>query len=137
MEAKICKGRIKANPISPFMRPLYTATIFRMEPLCRLPTYSPQLHRSDSEKSVIETIRRLIDEKGNLATPARDLALGADLFRVGLTPFTAIQLMLALEKEFGVEFPKQMLNRRCMSSINAIRSCICELQELQAASNAA
>ena len=97
----------------------------------------PQLHRTDSEKSVIETIQRLIDEKGKLSTPARDLAPGSDLYRTGLTPFTAIQLMLALEKEFEVEFPKQMLNRQSMSSINAIRSCICELQERQAPSKAA
>lgn len=36
---------------------------------------------------MLETIRRLIDETGNLSTPARDLGLNADLYRADLTPF--------------------------------------------------
>ena len=86
---------------------------------------------------MIDAIHRLIDEKGNLSIGARDLAPGSDLYRTGLTPFTAIQLMLALEKEFDVEFRAQMLNRRSMSSINAILSCIYELQEMEAPLEAA
>jgi acyl carrier protein len=46
-----------------------------------------------------------------------------------MKPFAAIQLMLALEKEFEIEFPRRMLNRQSMSSLGTIRSCIEELQE--------
>ena len=87
--------------------------------------------------SVIETILRLIDEKARLPIPARVLPPESDLYRVGLTPFTAIQLMLALEKEFEVEFPRRMLNRRSMSSVNAICSSICELQRRETPPKAA
>jgi len=89
------------------------------------------------EKSMQQTIRRLIDENANLSTPARDLAPDSDLYRAGLRPFMAIRLMLALERQFGVEFPKRMLNRQSMSSIDAIRGCICELEQRQALPKAA
>ena len=78
---------------------------------------------------MIETIQRLIDEKAELPILARDLPLNSDLYRAGLTSFTAIKLMLALEQEFEVEFPDRMLNRQSMSSINAIQSCICECRK--------
>lgn len=73
---------------------------------------------------MIETIRRAIDEKGHLAIPAQNLAPSADLYAAGLTPFAAIQVMLTLEQELGVEFPKSMLERRSMSSIDSILSRI-------------
>ena len=90
-----------------------------------------------SDQSMLQTIRRLIDENGNLSTSARDLSPNADLYRAGLTPFMAIQLMLRLEREFDVKFPERMLNRRSVSSISAIRDCICELQQRQALPTAA
>ena len=81
-------------------------------------------------KAMLETIQRLIDEnKGSLSIAARNLPRDADLYRAGLTPFSAIQVMLALEKEFNIEFPKRMLNRQSMSSIDAIVARLCELQE--------
>jgi acyl carrier protein len=80
-------------------------------------------------QAMLEAIQRLIDEKGGLSIAARDLTRDADLYRAGLTPFSAIQVMISLEKEFNIEFPDWMLNRQSMSSINAIISCLCELEE--------
>ncbi|HEY8163261.1 MAG TPA: phosphopantetheine-binding protein [Methylocystis sp.] len=70
------------------------------------------------------------EKRANLATPAEELTSNSDLYLVvGMKPFAAIQLMLALEKEFEIEFPRRMLNRQSMSSLGTIRSCIEELQE--------
>jgi len=77
---------------------------------------------------MLQTIRRLIDENASLSTSAQDLALNSDLYQAGLTPFLAIRLMLALEREFDVEFPERMLNRQSMSSIAAVGDCVRELQ---------
>jgi hypothetical protein len=88
-------------------------------------------HRNETEKLMIETVRQLIDEKGNLTVAARDLARNADLYRAGLTPFTAIQVMLALENECAIEFPEWMLNRKSMSSVDAILACLRDLQAQQ------
>ena len=81
---------------------------------------------------MLQTIRRLIDETGNLSTPARDLGLETDLYRAGLTPFMAIRLMLRLERQFGVEFFGRMLNCRSLSSIASIRDCVRELEQRRA-----
>lgn len=102
-----------------------------------LPTHSSDCEISMNEKSLLETTQRLIDEKANLLTPAGGFALDADLYRVGLTPFAAIQLALALEKEFNVKFPERMLNRRSMASIDAICSCVRQLKQEQSPLKAA
>ena len=78
---------------------------------------------------MLETIQRLLDENGNLSVAAGHLAADADLYRAGLTPLAAIQLMLALEKEFNVKVPEHMLNRHSTSSIKAICSCIGKLRD--------
>jgi hypothetical protein len=76
----------------------------------------------------IETIRRAIDEKGCLPMVAARLAGDADLYAAGLTPFAAIQVMLWLERTLGVEFPKPMLNRRSMATIDAISAHLAALR---------
>jgi hypothetical protein len=73
---------------------------------------------------MIELIRKKIDAKGLLPVAARTLAPNANLYQAGLSPFVAIQLMLALEEACGVEFPRQMLRRQSFSSLNSIAACL-------------
>jgi acyl carrier protein len=73
---------------------------------------------------MIELIRQIIDAKGHLPVAARTLDPNANLYEAGLSPFTAIQVMLALEGACGVEFPKRMLRRRSFSSLNSIAACL-------------
>jgi acyl carrier protein len=75
-----------------------------------------------------ETIRRLIDEHGNLKVQASALAPEADLYDAGLTSFAAIRIMLALEETFDVEFPERMLRRQSFGSISSIVACLDELR---------
>lgn len=85
--------------------------------------------RNEREKIMIDVIQRTIDEQGDLPFPAKSLAPEADLYRAGLTPFAAVQVMLALEKALKIEFPEHMLNRRSMASIDAISACIGDVQD--------
>lgn len=80
------------------------------------------------EMMMLETIRRLVDEQGRLTASAVTLRDNDDLYASGLTSFAAVQLMLALEETFDIEFPERMLNRRSFASIGAIASCIAELK---------
>jgi acyl carrier protein len=73
---------------------------------------------------MIETIERLIDEEAKLFMPARDVTPRANLYRLGLTPYTAIRLLLAIEREFDVEFPRRLLNKDSMASIESISLCL-------------
>jgi len=50
-----------------------------------------------------------------------------DLHDAGMTSFDAVQLMLALEDAFNVEFPERMLNRKLFSSIANIEAALREL----------
>ena len=76
---------------------------------------------------MLQTIRDIIAETGRLPVPVATLADSQDLYAAGLTSFAAVQLMLALEDRFDVEFPETMLNRRSFASIDAIASCLSQL----------
>jgi acyl carrier protein len=65
-------------------------------------------------------IQRVIDREARLVIPAADLTPGADLYKLGLTPYSAVRVLLALEREFGVELPRRELKRETMQSIEAV-----------------
>lgn len=76
---------------------------------------------------MIATIRQLIEDHGRLPTPVDTIRADQDLYAAGLTSFAAVQLMLAIEDRFDVEFPETMLNRRSFASIDAIAGCLSSL----------
>ena len=77
--------------------------------------------------STTDTIRRLLAEHGRLSRDALVLAEDADLYQAGMTSHASVNVMLALEGEFDIEFPDHMLKRSSFESIAAIRGCIEEL----------
>ncbi len=72
-------------------------------------------------------IRAILKEHGRLAKDAESLADDADLYQAGMTSHASVNVMLALEGEFDVEFPDHMLKRSVFESIAAIRTAIDEL----------
>ena len=72
-------------------------------------------------------IRAVLAQHGKLARDAGTLPESADLFEAGLSSHASVNLMLALESEFDVEFPDQMLTRSVFSSVAAIRSALTQL----------
>ncbi len=75
---------------------------------------------------MIGIVRKVLQEHGGLHTPVDALASDADLYAAGLSPFTAINVVLALETRFGVEFPVAMLRRQKFSSIASIVDSLAE-----------
>lgn len=76
---------------------------------------------------MLDIIKALVAEHGRLPGPVEDLTPDQDLYAAGLTSFAAVQLMLAIEDRFDVEFTEKMLNRRSFASINAIAACLHDL----------
>ncbi|MGO9964694.1 MAG: acyl carrier protein [Acidimicrobiales bacterium] len=74
-----------------------------------------------------EEIRRVLDQHARLVVDVADLDDDDDLFRLGMTSHASVTVMLALEDEFGIEFPEHMLRRRTFESIASIRQSINEL----------
>ena len=74
-------------------------------------------------------IRSILKEHGRLTKDATALAETDDLYQAGMTSHASVNVMLALEGEFDVEFPDHMLKRNVFESVNAIGSAIGELTQ--------
>ena len=83
---------------------------------------------SATETEVIQDkIRRILAEHGRLSADANSLAANADLYKAGMTSHASVNVMLALEGEFDVEFPDYMLKRNVFDCIASIETAIAEL----------
>jgi len=73
-------------------------------------------------------IRTLLAEHARLAVDVDRLTDDASLYEAGMTSHSTVNLMLALESSFDVEFPDSMLRRGVFESIGTIASALSELQ---------
>ena len=80
---------------------------------------------------MIEEIRKIIAEHGRLSVDVAGLAPDADLYQAGMTSHASVNVMLALEDHFDIEFPDRMLKRSVFESISAIESALNELRAEQ------
>jgi len=71
-----------------------------------------------------DKVRRILQEHGRLSVDAGSLKDDADLYQAGLTSHASVSIMLALEGEFDIEFPDQMLSRGVFSSVASIRAAV-------------
>jgi acyl carrier protein len=72
-------------------------------------------------------IRRVLRDHGRLPVDIDSLDDHADLFQAGMTSHASVNVMLALEDAFDVEFPDNMLKRGVFASVAAIGAAIGEL----------
>ena len=72
-------------------------------------------------------IRRILQEHGRLSREPESLSDEQDLYQAGMTSHASVNVMLALEAEFDVEFPDHMLKRNVFNSIESIRTALAEL----------
>ena len=75
-----------------------------------------------------DEIRRILRENGRLSVDVDSLSDDADLYQAGMTSHASVNVMLALEDAFDVEFPDSMLKRSVFESIEAIAGAVGELQ---------
>jgi acyl carrier protein len=75
---------------------------------------------SPSPESILTRLRGVVAE---LVPRAHELDAGADLFEEGLDSIALMQLIILLEKEFGIKLTPADLDRANFSSL-------CELQNL-------
>ena len=72
-------------------------------------------------------IRSILKEHGRLSRDVEALAPEADLYQAGMTSHASVNVMLALEGEFDVEFPDHMLKRNVFNTIASIHAALDEL----------
>jgi acyl carrier protein len=74
-------------------------------------------------------IRAVLDAQGRLPAGAQAPGIDANLYDAGMTSHATVNFMLALEGEFDIEFPDELLNRSVFASIAAIRDALVGLSQ--------
>ena len=69
-------------------------------------------------------IRAILVKHARLGADALTLAADADLYQAGMTSHASVNVMLALEAAFDIEFPDELLKRSVFSSVDAIRDAV-------------
>jgi acyl carrier protein len=69
-------------------------------------------------------IRAVIAEHGRLAIDVATLDVDASLYGLGLTSHASVNVMLALEDAFDLEFPERLLRRSTFESIRNLRDAV-------------
>jgi acyl carrier protein len=80
-----------------------------------------------------EKIRKAIADHARIPTDVSGISDDADLYQAGMTSQASVNVMLALEDAFDIEFPDRMLKRSVFESVDAIASALTELQSEAAA----
>jgi acyl carrier protein len=75
-----------------------------------------------------DEIRSVIRDHARLPLDVDGLSADADLYQAGMTSHASVNVMLALEDHFDVEFPDRMLKRSVFESINSIAAAVQELR---------
>ena len=76
-----------------------------------------------------ETVRSILTEHSKLSIDLSTLASDSDLYEAGLTSLTTVNVMLAIEDHFDVEFEDSMLARATFQSVDSLVDAVEELLE--------
>lgn len=87
---------------------------------------------SADNEGVTDEIRSIIASQGRLSVDAGTLAEEADLYAAGMTSHASVNVMLALEDTFDLEFPDHLLKRSSFESIASIATIVGSLRSVEA-----
>jgi acyl carrier protein len=73
-------------------------------------------------------IRAVLRDHARLPVDVDTLGEEADLFAAGMSSHASVNVMLALEDTFDIEFPDAMLKRSVFESVSAIGAAVTELR---------
>jgi acyl carrier protein len=71
-----------------------------------------------------DQIRQVIREHGRLSVDVDSVADDADLYQAGMSSHASVNVMIALEDTFDVEFLDSMLTRSVFESIDSIAAAL-------------
>jgi phosphopantetheine--protein transferase-like protein len=78
-----------------------------------------------------QRIRDVVGEHGRLPVDVAQLSDDDDLFQAGMTSHASVNVMLALEDAFDIEFPEAMLRKSTFASIDALRRALAALEDVE------
>lgn len=71
-----------------------------------------------------DQIRQVIKEHGHLSVDVDSLADDASLYQAGMTSHASVNVMIALEDSFDIEFLDSMLKRSVFESVDSIAEAL-------------
>lgn len=74
-----------------------------------------------------EKIRDILGNHAKLAVGISELNDDSDLYAAGMTSHASVNVMLALEDSFDIEFPEKMLTKNTFSSVQSISAALTEI----------
>jgi acyl carrier protein len=77
-------------------------------------------------------IRDVLAAHGRMAVDPHEVDEKADLYELGLTSHASVDVMLALEEEFDIEFPDEVLKKSTFASVHNIAQVVEGLVKLSA-----
>ena len=77
-----------------------------------------------SDPSVIAGVRETLRGHARLAVDVDELTVDANLYDAGMSSHASVNVMLALEDAFSVEFSDELLTRGIFSSIASLAAAI-------------
>ena len=80
-----------------------------------------------SKQEVANHLKASVDTSVVLPLGSFSLSASDDLYQAGLSSHASVNVMLALEAAFDVEFPDRLLTRSSFQSVAAIRQAVIEL----------
>ena len=69
-------------------------------------------------------VRDVLAAHGRMAVDPHDVDDKADLYELGMTSHASVDVMLALEDEFDIEFPEEVLKKSTFESVHNIAQVI-------------
>jgi acyl carrier protein len=74
-----------------------------------------------------DRVRAIVTSMNILPVPVDGLSDEDNLFDAGMTSFASVQLMLAIEEEFDIEFPNSLLTRKTFATFGGLISAVNQL----------
>jgi acyl carrier protein len=87
-------------------------------------TETSSMARQSAACNLKDRIRNIVKDNVRFGVPVSALEDSTPLYQAGMTSYASVQLMLALENEFSLEFPDVMLSREVFESIDSIANAI-------------
>ena len=79
-----------------------------------------------------DRIRAVLEAHAKLRSPAAELTDSTDLYAAGMTSHASVNVMLALEDAFDIEFPDELLTKHTFCTVQTIREALTGLVEVAA-----
>jgi acyl carrier protein len=76
-----------------------------------------------------DSIRDTLRQHARLSVDVDAISDEADLYQAGMTSHATVNVMLALEQAFEIEFPDQMLRRSVFESIASMHAALEQLRQ--------